>query len=647
MIKSFKDFDRELKGQKIYEAIEENDEDIIKEEDIIVPETISNNKFLLSISKIVLKRLEIAGFDEFVAHPMVITIDDVPGVYFYNCNDESMNIVVCRNTMGKHVYLFKEFEIGTKNVADLVLSTKTLGFREIMDEMIEYLSPSTIEEGLICEWKVTEYGGCSDVDVNSIVKIGASVRQIFVNLLSTNNIKKASDTIWNGKESGDKDCILVCDEVSRAYGKTATSGLIRKVCLVFAIALGTYTKGTSPAIVKDAEKVIAGTSIKSGGTTSAITSATGVTTLISGEEMEEIASDNLEFFKKDAEKYKNALNGIYNTTVAMCNYVKNDGEISEDDAGWMETRCMIITGFGGVGKSRNVNKALTDMSMIDGKDYLNVSSSSTAMASLYKKFYDYNGKLLVFDDSSNLFKADYQKSFWKNALQSEGDEYSSPSVVALPVPNNNNNKSDKSKSFTYDPDGLTRQQRYFREIGESTPEDFEKYKKTRTPEIRAASPVAITSTEINEIIKEEWAELEDQRSPAMPTRFTYNGVIIIISNKTRAQLKAEVGAGDWGAIVDRMISYNLEPKAQSVWIIIKEIIETERDKTEEELPSKLCLIPRDITDEFIEEVERLITDPQYQNMTFRLVGKMKKILNSASTRPFWKDKLEEHMDINR
>ena len=55
MIKSFKDFDNELKGQKIYEAIDddirEENGDVFTEEDVVIPDMVSDNKFLLNISK--------------------------------------------------------------------------------------------------------------------------------------------------------------------------------------------------------------------------------------------------------------------------------------------------------------------------------------------------------------------------------------------------------------------------------------------------------------------------------------------------------------------------------------------------------------------------------------------------------------------
>ena len=68
-----------------------------------------DNKFLLKISKIVLKRLEAAGLGEFGVHPTIVNINGVDGVYFYNYDDASINIIICRNTFGKQAYFFKEF----------------------------------------------------------------------------------------------------------------------------------------------------------------------------------------------------------------------------------------------------------------------------------------------------------------------------------------------------------------------------------------------------------------------------------------------------------------------------------------------------------------------------------------------------------
>jgi hypothetical protein len=380
--------------------------------------------------------------------------------------------------------------------------------------------------------------------------------------------------------------------------------------------------------------------------TSPISSASNVSAVIDDETQKEADAKYQAELLEDIEEYQNSLKGIYKTTCAMCSYVKNDGEVNDKERGWLETRCLLVTGTAGVGKSMNVEKALKDMGMIENKDYLNVSSGSTAMASLYKKFYDYNGKLLILDDSSSLFKTEYQKSFWKSAFQSKKD-ISEPCLVALPVVETKNIKKNDSAP-TYDPTQLTRQERYFREIGSIAPDERRKWEKQRRPEIRQNSQVSISETDMRELLDQEWAEIVDQKSPSMPTRFGYNGVVIIISNESYDQSAKIYGAGHWGAIVSRMTNYDLHPKTESIWAKIKEDIERERDMSEEDLPSRLCMVPRDLADEFIEEVERLLKIDEYCHMTYRLVAvNMNICMHGEETRPRWKRRLKELMSNGR
>ena len=151
MIKSFKDFDSELKGQKIYEAIDDKEKQIFTSEDIQIPQLLSDNNYFLKISRILMKKLDNCGLGEFCVHPTIVSINGVDGVYFYNYDDSSINIVICSNTFGKQAYLFKEFSLGGKNVADLVLTTAKLGFSDIIKELINYIKPVAIEESLWSE----------------------------------------------------------------------------------------------------------------------------------------------------------------------------------------------------------------------------------------------------------------------------------------------------------------------------------------------------------------------------------------------------------------------------------------------------------------------------------------------------------------
>lgn len=639
MIKKFKDFDCNLKGQKIYEAIDDiNDEneDIFTEEDVVVPEMISDNKFLLKISRIVLKRLDASSLGEFGVHPTIITIDNVPGVYFYNYDNPSMNIVICRNVNGKHAYLFKNFEMGAKNVADLVLSTSKLGFSDIIDQLISNLTPNALEEGLICEWVEGSFN-YSEKDVEKVANIPVDVRQTIVNLLKDDSANGVAKKIFNNNTV--EPFATIYNTIEGIYGRVNQSN-VKKVVDIFDRALNKKTDHTEVYDVLN--------DCKFGGKT-AISSASGISAMVD-DDMEEFSEAYKKRIEQDTLEYESSLDRIYEMAVAMCRYVKQNGDLDADDLSALPKRAMIITGKGGIGKSRSIEKALEDEGMIEDRDYYNMTSGSTAIQALFKKLYDYNGKLLIFDDSGELFNSTYKMNMWKHALDPEIDKSDIELSRAATGDKTGNGRM-------YVPAGKSRQERYFLEVGHSSIEEKTKFYKKRFDELEkkyreeTGDRSSLTSSqrnEFNEIIDMEWNKHEEEKEPLMPNKFKYKGVIIIISNETRDTFKKELGAGNWGAIVDRMRSFDLHPMAESVWSVIKKNLIKERDTSEETLPSKMCMIPRDIVDEFIEEVEKLLEMPQYREMTFRIVAKdMHRVLNGSKGRAHWKEDLAGLMDINK
>lgn len=642
MIKTFKDFDGELKGQKIYEAIDEDireDEtgDVFTEEDVVIPDMVSDNKFLLKISKIVLKRLESAGLGEFGVHPTIITIDDVPGVYFYNYDNPSMNIVICRNTNGKHVYLFKEFILGAENVADLVLSTTKLGFSDMIDQLISNLTPNAIEEGLICEWSEGSFN-FTEKDVEKVANMPVDVRQMIVNLLKDLTANKASLAIFN--KNSVEPFATIYAAIGDIYGKVNQSN-VKKVVDIFDRALNKKSEHLDEIlnVLND---------IKFSGST-AIASASGVSAMIGDEGMEEFSDAYKKRVEKDTLEYESSMDRIYEMAVAMCKYVKQNGDLDDDDLSALPKRAMIITGKGGIGKSESIRRALNDTGMVEDRDYYNMTSGSTAVQSLFKKLYDYNGKLLIFDDSGELFNSTYKLNMWKHALD--------PDVENADIELSRAAIGDKTGGNMYVPAGKTRQERYFLEVGHSSTEEKSKFYKKKFDEMEKKyrdetgdrSPLSTSQrNEFMENIDVEWNKHEEEKEPLMPNKFRYKGVVIIISNDTRDAFKKEVGIGNWNAIVDRMRSFDLHPMAESIWAVIKKILISQRDMSEADLPSKMCMIPRDIVDEFIEEVERLLEMPQYREMTFRIVAKdMHRVLNGSKGRAHWKEDLAGLMDINK
>ena len=642
MIKTFKDFDSELKGQKIYEAIDddirEENGDVFTEEDVVIPDMVSDNKFLLKISKIVLKRLDAANLGEFGVHPTIITIDDVPGVYFYNYDNPSMNIVICRNTNGKHVYLFKEFNLGAENVADLVLSTTKLGFSDIIDQLISNLTPNAIEESLICEWAEGSFN-FNETDVEKVVAMSVGVRQMIINLLKDAKLNAVIKEIANKQEQ--EPFATICAEIASAYsGKTFNVNMIKKTVDIIYRALNKTAEHTE---VYD----VLNDCTFSGKT--AISSATGVSAMI-GDDMEEFSEAYKKRVEQDTTEYKNSMDRIYEMAVAMCRYVKMNGDLDDDDLSALPKRAMIITGKGGIGKSESIRKALKDEGMVEDRDYYNMTSGSTAVQALFKKLYDYNGKLLIFDDSGELFNSTYKLNMWKHALD--------PDVENADIELSRAAVGDKSgDSKMYVPAGKSRQERYFLEVGHSSIEEKTKFYKKKFDEMEKKyrdetgdrSPLSTAQrNEFYENIDVEWNKHEEEKEPLMPNKFRYKGVVIIISNDTRDSFKKEVGVGNWNAIVDRMRSFDLHPMAESIWAVIKENLLKQRDESEADLPSRMCMLPRDIVDEFIEEVERLLEMPQYREMTWRIVAKdMHRVLNGSKGRAHWKEDLAGLMDINK
>lgn len=640
MIKTFKDFDGELNSQKIYEAIDDDirdeNSDIFTGEDVVIPDMVSDNKFLLKISKIVLKRLDAAGLGTFGVHPTIITIDGAPGVYFYNYDNPSMNIVICRNAYGKHAYLFKEFNMGGENIADLVLSTTKLGFSDIIDQLISNLTPNAIEEGMIYEWVEGSFN-YSEKDVEKVANMPIDVRQTIVNLLKDDSANAVAKKIFNNNTA--EPFATLYTAIESIYGRVNQSN-VKKVVDIFDRALNKKT---------DHEEVFnVLNDCKFGGKT-AISSASGVTAMIE-DDIEEFSEAYKKRIEQDTEEYKRSMDRIYEMAVSMCRYVKQNGDLNDDDLSALPKRAMIITGKGGIGKSESIRNALNDEGMVEDRDYYNMTSGSTAVQALFKKLYDYNGKLLIFDDSGELFNSTYKLNMWKHALD--------PDIENADIELSRAAIGDKSgDSRMYVPSGKTRQERYFLEVGHSSIEEKSKFYKKRFDEMEkkyrdeTGDRSALSTAQRNEFYENidiEWNKHEEEKEPLMPNKFRYKGVVIIISNDTRDSFKKEVGVGNWNAIVDRMRSFDLHPMAESIWAVIKEKILKQRDMSESDLPSRMCMIPRDIVDEFIEEVERLLEMPQYREMTWRIVAKdMNRVLNGAKGRAHWKEDLAGLMDISK
>lgn len=656
MIKSFKDFDVELNGRKIYESFDDKDEIIFTSEDIQIPKLLSDDNYLLKISRILLKKLDNCGLGEFGVHPTIVNINGVDGVYFYNYDDTSINIIICRNTFGKQAYFFKKFKLGEKNVANLVLTTSKLGFSDIIKELINYIKPVAIEEGLICEWTEgsnTPQFCYSDGDLNNALMIPQDVRQNIVDIILKPKITPKYNAfyreIWTGYEDGDPTMVEICEEIKDKCGKGSAlskNGYIKRILQLF------YNAATrsNTSHLSEIEQLTADLK-SSGGNTNQnndINLDENVDVDVTTDEIKYVRDPKLQKkIDESAENYEIALEDLNDFVTSMCRYVKKHGVLTDDEKSVFK-RGLIITGPGGAGKSKHIKDVLEKEDMTKNVDYFELGSGNTSAQNLYRLLYDFNGKLLILDDSADMFEGKYNLPLWKTALD--------------PDPRNNYisyNKPTAGGNF-YDPykkdktgQPPTRQQKYFMEVGASSLEEKTKFKTKMEKELWAKvdkysmdeNEIESTKFRINKEVDDAWLEHEENKEPLIPTTFKYNGVVIIVSNEDRKQLINNVSLKHWEAIKDRFNNIDFNPMPQAIWETIKKKILEQRDMDPAILSDKQCIIPRINVDELIAEVEKIIDLPRFNRMSWRIITEdMHNAFNGGPGLKKWKRTLRTQMD---
>ena len=658
MIKSFKDFDEELKGQKIYEAIDNDKNDTIDiHKNIETPNLLSDDDYFVKISRIVLKKLNNSGFGKFCIHPTIININDVNGVYFYKYDDPSMNIVICRNTFGKQAYFFKEFSLDGTSVANLVLTTDKIGFSKIIDELLSHISSNSIKEGINYEYvKINEDYAYTDSDVTNAAKFSVSVRQSIVDYIIKPKKRPSYNAFYKeiieDYENGDPTAAEIIREFTTVFAKKYTrTGIIKNVLQMFYDAVTGNTSQYS-----DINILLKGLNIDPNNQNNQtlpdpddIDFEENIEAAITTYQRDPRIQKEID---KNIRKYKEDIDDIIVYTRSICRYVKKHGKLTNDERSVFK-RGLIVTGSGGVGKTKHIEDVLEEEGMIKNVDYFELGSGNTSAQNLFKMLYDFNGKLVILDDSADMFEGKYNLPLWKLALD--------------PDPRKNfitYNRSIVSSDKFYDPYKKdktgslpTRQQKYFLEVGKSSIEEKTKFKdkmkkelwaRYSNKELQGMDPDDLQNLtlEIDSRVDDAWLQYEEDKEPLIPITFKYNGAVIIISNSTREELVQKVTPAHWGAIKGRFKNVDINPMSQAIWETIKEKILEQRDTDPAKLLDEQCIIPRQYVDEFIEEVEKLIDFPMYNNMTWRMItDDMHNTFQGPTGISRWKRELRKQMNV--
>ena len=654
MIQKFKNFDsaefirkkKALKQNVIKESVDDEMNDIfgdgrnktmempkddpeINDEDVITGTPVYTDKFLLKIANIIGKRLNSLGIGNFSVTYNIVYLNGNPGVLFFDVDGEEKAIVCCRTRNLKTLTYFKNFKFGEKNTAAVTYSSEKYGFTDMLEQLMDELrepEPQMNEERLV---EAGGYGdGYGDNHIANFKKLKWIDKCYMYDLLSK---KKKGDAILHlktGINNNDRDVIRILATFSPT-GKASGGGAKYIVGLVADIMNNRYPGANKDLddLVKEYQNNYAGGGSGGGtGNGPAIAAQYGMQYEVTDEDAEAAAREEArreaeeERLREDREKYMETIEGLEATVHAMCNYVKNNGTLDRDDASAMSRRGVILTGKGGIGKTKTLKTVLKSMNMIKNKDYIWVSSESVTADKLYTLMYQYNGKLLIFDDTGDIFEGKYNGPLWKTALQTELED------CEIGYPGRD------SKLNTYNDRTMRdRQKRYYAEIGVKSDEDkhifYKKemkkrglsYSKIATGGVVSSDP-DMTQADIELLmqkIDDEWKEAAADVQPAMPTHFIYTGVVVIISNMDRKEFIAEMGEGSWKALASRFKNYDINPLAESLWAKMKAIILREFNDTS--IPDDNCAIPRNMTEEFIEEVETAIAENRADGLTFRTI----------------------------
>ena len=630
--------------------IPEDDPDDIPEDEVIFGTPVYKDPYLLKISHIVGKRLKAAGLGDFGVAYNIVYLNNVPGVRFF-INGGNRSIICCRDTNEKSISVFDNFEIGKENVAIVTYSTKKLGFKDMIEQLIDDLKGDAVNEGVINE-AADRYGsGWTAKEVMAFEKLDHDERDFVYSFIRKWSKTGAGAQFLALADGGDP----VAKRIWKKYKGTddIKAGPVKYMMdlanTVLAAASGVKQGGSYQAAVDD--RVLDNLIADCKGAGPAIVTKSEVS-YDTGEDVDEFEARRADMeakheaeIEKDAQHYEDTISSMKAITEAMCNYVKQNGKLDKDDKSIMSRRGILITGKGGIGKTHSIKEALKEKNMMINRDYVWAGSGCSTADAVYKLMYDFNGKMLVFDDSPKLFDGDYRISMWKNALQTELEDC----LIGYP--------GKESKLSVYDVRRLKgdRQKKYYTEIGRKSLDDkTEFYKKEMKRYGIKQSGVSgkyvptaasdLSQEEVDEImlkIDERWKEEEANTKPSMPNEFIFTGLVIIISNYSRERFIQEVGTGNWDAISSRFTNFDVAPMAESLWRVMKKRILS--DFNDKSIDDENCAIPRDMAEEFIAEVESLISNKDYQSINWRTITMFHDILNGAPGRKTWKETLRNEL----
>lgn len=290
---------------------------------------------------------------------------------------------------------------------------------------------------------------------------------------------------------------------------------------------------------------------------------------------------NMEKFYELCDKYFDDMDYLKRNIRRMVEYCKSSKseKLKNNKIG---APCIFISGKGGVGKSEAWKDVRSEMRLKDNIDYAQRGTSTCNASQLYDFVYDNNGKLLVFDDTPNLFDTGFQRAFWKHVLEVDAGVF--PQIEAP-----------RGTATGEGPRG-----NYYG-ITDCTVGDIVNYRKMYEKECpETANRKAIAKAKKQEEKEDEIEKLKTQVR-YLPDKMRVMSRFLIITNETPEALAKIMGKNSWDAVEGRSLFFEFAPPSLVLWAKIKEKllqVKAENDETWD--------VPPQYVDEVIEFVENEI-----------------------------------------
>jgi len=352
---------------------------------------------------------------------------------------------------------------------------------------------------------------------------------------------------------------------------------------------------------------------------------------------------------------------------AMLNYVKKGGEggTAEKLRGIMSShRGLMVTGMGGIGKTVAVNQAIAETNARENIDYIKLNSVGTAQT-VYKNLYKYNDMVIIYDDTNSLWEDQDKVSLLKQATSSDESsrQIDTPSAKGLTAGSTAGSLG--SEYYNVIGGKVDRHQRYYLEVGSISDYDRKVWIDNKVREMgrnesakkaRYEDYIPRSESELRSLAAKQFEEYAEERQQEhFPNRFTFNGFIVFLTNETISNfMNSRIVGPHWGGLSRRISIIDISPRPNVVWEWLK--IRIKRDIENDSLSDDCRVLPREGKAEnsnienvmqYMEEIMagKYDTDTEkYGKISFATITSLRDYISSSeNTEQDWKELILDDM----